>query len=111
MVSISRSKNPERTGIYHKQGVRYEVATCVNTGHIVWILGPFPCGTHDDRTIYRFGLKRLLLQGEKVWAGGGYRGDPTVLHRFLPDLPSECRREMARGRTRHETIKANQLSL
>ena len=89
---------------YHKSGVRYEVATCINTGHIVWIHGPFPCGSSDDITIYRLGLKRLLMRGEKVWADGGYRGDPTILHRLLPGLTRELKREMARGRARHETI-------
>jgi hypothetical protein len=74
---------------------------------IAWIHGPFPCGTHDDWTIfYRLVLKRLLLQGEKIWADGGGRGDPTVLHRFLLDLltVSEFKREIERGRASHETI-------
>jgi hypothetical protein len=44
------------------------------------------------------------MQGEKVWADGGYIGDPTILHRFLPGLPREFKREMARGRSRHETV-------
>lgn len=44
------------------------------------------------------------MQGEKVWAYGGYRGDPTILHRFLAVLTCEFKREMARGRTRHETV-------
>jgi hypothetical protein len=45
---------------YNKPGIRYEVATCINTGHIVWIHGPFPCGSHDDRTVFRLGLKNFL---------------------------------------------------
>ena len=44
------------------------------------------------------------MKGEKVWADGGYRGDPTIIHRFLPGLTCEFKREMARGRARHETI-------
>lgn len=76
---------------------------------IAWIHGPFPCGTHGDRTVFNrlvLTVKRLLLQGEKIWADGGCRGDPTVLHRFLLDLltVSEFKREIARDRASHETI-------
>jgi hypothetical protein len=90
---------------YRKPGVRYEVAACFNTGHIVLIYGPFPCGSRDD-IHYRLGLKRLFMRGEKVWTDGGYRGDPTILHRFLPGLTREFNGEMARGRTRYETINS-----
>jgi hypothetical protein len=89
---------------YRKPGVRYEVAACFNTGHILLIYGPFPCGSRDDIHLYHLGLKRLLMRGEKVWTDGGYRGGPTILHRFLPGLTREFKREMARGRARHETI-------
>jgi hypothetical protein len=51
---------------------------------------------HDDRTIYRLGLKRLLLQGEKVWAAGGDRGDSIM-------------KEIGRGRARHELSIADSL--
>ncbi|KAG7361130.1 hypothetical protein IV203_036230 [Nitzschia inconspicua] len=46
-------------------GVRYELATCINTGDIVWFHGPFPCGSHPDLKIFRLGLKKHLLQGER----------------------------------------------
>jgi hypothetical protein len=41
-------------------------------------------------------MKRLLLQGEKVWADGGYRGDPL-------------KKVMGRGRARHELSIADSL--
>jgi hypothetical protein len=44
------------------------------------------------------------MQGEKVWADGGHIGDQTILHRILPGLTREFKRETARGRARHETI-------
>jgi hypothetical protein len=90
---------------FHKAGIRYEVATCVNTGHIVWLYGPFPAGRHDTRTIYRLGLKQRLRRGELVWTDGGYRGDATILHRFLPGLSQVFLKEMARGQVRHDTTK------
>jgi hypothetical protein len=37
-----------------------------------FIVNLFPCVSHDDRTISRLGLKRLLLQGVKIWADGVY---------------------------------------
>jgi hypothetical protein len=74
---------------YRKAGIRYEVATSINTGHIVWIHGPFPAGSCKDKTIYRIGLKPHLLPGEKVWADDGYRGDLTVIDKFLPGLSND----------------------
>jgi hypothetical protein len=89
---------------FRKPAIRYEVATCINTGHIVWMHGPFPAGSCDDKTIYQIGLKQHLLPGEKVWADGGYRGDLTVIHKFLPSLTTDFRLEHRRGRARHETL-------
>jgi hypothetical protein len=58
-------------------GLRYEVATCIQTGDIVWINGPFPCGKYPDLTIFRLGLLHMLEDGEMVEADAGYRGEPT----------------------------------
>jgi hypothetical protein len=44
------------------------------------------------------------MNGENVWADGGYSGDPTIIHRLLPGLTCEFKIEMARCRARHETI-------
>jgi hypothetical protein len=84
-------------------GVRYEVATCINSGDIVWFHGPFPCGSFPDLQIFRLGLKSRLRIGEKVVADRGYRGDPKCTN---PDQArsDEHGREMARVRARHETI-------
>ena len=32
-------------------GLRYEVAICIKTGCIVWVIGPFPAGEWPDRKI------------------------------------------------------------
>jgi hypothetical protein len=37
---------------FNKAALKYEVATCINTGEFVWIHGPFP-GSRHDLTIYR----------------------------------------------------------
>jgi hypothetical protein len=84
-------------------GIRYELATCINTGDIVWIHGPFPCGSHPDLKIYRLGLKTKLLRGEKVVADRGYRGDRTVVTPFTA-VSDNHTREMEVARARHETV-------
>jgi hypothetical protein len=52
-------------------GVRYEVAVCIQTGHIVWIHGPFPAGSWNDLKIFQMKMKALLKPGERVEADGG----------------------------------------
>ena len=84
-------------------GIRYEVATCINTGRIVWIHGPFPAGKWADIQIYRLKLKSYLQQGEKVWADLGYRGDDTVIHRLSGGDP-RLLRELQLARARHGNI-------
>ena len=83
-------------------GVRWEVATCINTGWIVWIHGPFPCGTYSDLRIYRMALKTHLLPGERVVADGTYK-DPTVILKQQARNPEHAR-EMALARSRHEIV-------
>jgi hypothetical protein len=34
-------------------GQRYEVGLCIQTDWIVWVNGPFPCGSHSDIKIAR----------------------------------------------------------
>jgi hypothetical protein len=88
---------------FHKAALKYEVATCINTGEVVWIHGPFPGGRHD-LTIYRAGLKQQLRQGEMIWADGSYRGDATCVTKFQPGLSEEFLFEIKRARSRHETV-------
>ena len=61
---------------------RYEVATCIQTGDIVHINGPFKPGSFADLSIFCLKLKQLLLDaGEKAEANSGYCGEPeTVFH-------------------------------
>ncbi len=84
-------------------GVRYELATCINSGDICWFHGPFPAGSHPDITIFRVGLKRMLLPWEKIWADRGYRGDLKVTTPYTA-RNDEHTVEMGLARARHETI-------
>jgi hypothetical protein len=37
---------------FNGPGVRYKIASCINTGDIVWLNGPFPCGKFPDLNIF-----------------------------------------------------------
>ena len=86
-------------------GVRYELATCVNTGDIVWYNGPFPCGKFNDLRIYRLGLKPLLMRRERVWGDKGYRGEYSVVTPYTARNRLH-KKEMGRARARHETYNS-----
>ena len=56
-------------------GLRYEIATNIITGDIVWVYGPFPAGHWSDKLIFKLKLEKLLLQaGELAIVDKGYRG-------------------------------------
>ncbi len=85
-------------------GVRYEVACCIKTGHIVWINGPFPCGAFPDIKIFRLVLKDLLLPNEKVEADNGYRGEPFCIRTPTVYETLEDLRKKKVVRARQETV-------
>ena len=60
---------------FKKAGVRYEIALCIKTGHIVWINGPYPCGDYNDLTIFRLALIHELDENERVECDDGYLGE------------------------------------
>ena len=47
-----------------KSALRYEVATCIQTGRIVWVNGPFEAGMWPDISIFRCALKSMLAANE-----------------------------------------------
>ena len=40
--------------------LRYEAGICILMGHIVWIIGDYPCGPYTDLHICREGLSEML---------------------------------------------------
>jgi muconolactone delta-isomerase len=83
-------------------GVRYEIGVGLQNGDIVWVNGPFPCGSHSDRKIANNeGLLASLGPGEYFLADGGYRG-------AMADTPTGLnnadQRMKALARARHETV-------
>lgn len=77
---------------------------CIQTGHIVWVNGPFPCGAWPDIKIFRSALKYQLPAGEKVEADAGYRGENQCIrtpHNFFSRADIRAK---ATARARHETV-------
>lgn len=84
---------------FRSAGVRYEIAVSVFTGYIVWVHGPYPCGSHIDLKIFELKLKTMLGPGERVIADKGYkdsRCDSYPSDSYFPD------RLFATCRARHE---------
>ena len=89
---------------FKSAGLRYEVAVCIQTGDIVWINGPFPCGWWPDIKIFRSRLIHMLAPGEKVEADEGYRGEPTKVRRPGTYYSRVDKQAKKRARARHETV-------
>jgi hypothetical protein len=87
---------------FNGPGVRYEVATCIHTGDIVWFRGPFPCN-FSDREIFDSFLSKELLPGEGVEADSGYSGRSQI---FTPGVAKTHleRKQKSQVRGRHENV-------
>jgi len=89
---------------FHGPGVRYEVGLCIQTGHIVWIRGPFPCGRWPDIKIFKRELMQMLLPGEKAEADKGYRGYPHHIRTPGMAVSHADLRAKKNARGRHDTV-------
>ena len=83
-------------------GVRYEVATSISNGRIVWLNGPYPCGKFPDLVIFRLKLRSLLLPMEKVWGDLVYRDLKCITKQDAID--QQHLEEINRARARHEVV-------
>lgn len=83
-------------------GVRYEVGVCIQTGDIVWVNGPFRCGSWPDLLIFKTYLQHRLEPHEFVEADGTYRHPKCR----LPDayVSEADKRAKDDARHRHEGI-------
>lgn len=88
--------------------MKYEVAICILTGEIVWIMGPFPCGDWHDVNVFRFALKQMLDEGERVEADDGYVGEDPLTARVPGSMAHYHDDRMLLVRAfvhrRHETV-------
>ena len=95
--------NPEMfSHKFNGPGLKYEVAVCIRTGHIVWINGPFPASVADP-TIFRDGLSNEIGENEVVEADAVYSGP---LNAMTPrqGISREARKQKSVARGRHEVV-------
>ena len=91
---------------FNGSALRYEVATNIQTGDIVWTSGPWLPGVYNDVAAFRkSGLKEKLLKAkEKAEADDGYRGElKTIRHPNVMQSLEDYRAKSI-SRKRHETI-------
>ena len=91
---------------FRGSGLRYEVALCILTGHIVWINGPYEPGIWNDITIFRNSLISFLGPNERVEADDGYVGEAPQKVKCPCSFtnPEETLDMQKRVRARHETV-------
>ena len=93
---------------YKASGLRYECATSILNGDLVWISGPWEPGMYNDISIFRkSGIMSLLDEGERVEADDGYRGEAPDTVRCpcaWGTAVEEFEQQEAIARRRHETI-------
>ena len=77
------------------------MAVSIMIGCIVWIRGPFRCGSFSDLRILRTKLKSMLQENETVIADRGYK-DEKCKH-LLSDT-TYYRRLYSVNRARHEIV-------
>lgn len=111
-VPIEEPKPFSKKWFSHKfkgAGLRYEIAVSLQKGHIVWVHGPFPCGSYPDISIFRQSLKHYLGKNERVEADDGYHGDDPIYIKTPRGLSSlsegaKAKELRHRIRSRHETV-------
>ena len=87
---------------FHGPGVRYEVGICIQTGWIVWINGPFPCGAWADQNIALNDIVEELDPYEVFLADGvysackGWSETPNGLNNY-----DQRMKQVARARHEH----------
>ena len=86
-------------------GARWEVGLSIQSRHIVWIHGPFPCGHWPDLNISRHSMISCLDDDEKAEADDGYMGEPTktLIPKDNTYTPADAELRQ-RVRNRHEII-------
>ena len=87
-------------------GLRYEVALCILTGHIVWINGPYEPGKWNDIAIFRNSLISFLGPHERVEADDGYVGEAPQKVKCPCSFtnPEDTLQMQELVRSRHETV-------
>jgi DDE superfamily endonuclease len=92
---------------FNGPGVKYEIGVCIQTGWIVHVNGPYPCGEWNDLNVARddlcFKLAESQFEDEMACADGGY-SDAQEFFDTPTGHNNHDQRMKARARARHETI-------
>ena len=91
---------------FNGPGLRYEVGICIQTGHMVWVNGPFPCGSWSDGCILYECISSILEPWEFYIADKGYGGPYSITPSHNPQERKNdpFEKMMGKARARHETI-------
>lgn len=87
-------------------GVRYEIALSIHSSKIIWLNGPFKCGSNPDRNIFRANLIHNIPRGKKGVADRGYEGCELQLCLPTAKAPKRLQNFMSRVRCRQETFNS-----
>lgn len=82
--------------------VKYEVAVCIKTGHIVWTNGPHPASA-NDATLFGNTLADLLADDEGAEVDGVYKGHDKLKAPTVAKSRAE-RKQKSQARGRHENV-------
>lgn len=86
---------------FHGPGLRYEIGLANHSGNIVWVNGPFPCGSYPDIKIFKEKMVHHLQHKELIVGDNGYIHSKCI----TPGDVSEGKREIHKLlRARHETV-------
>jgi DDE superfamily endonuclease len=92
---------------FNGPGLKYEVGVCIQTGWIVHVNGPYPCGRWHDLTVARddlcYKLAASEFEDEMALADGGYQ-DGYEFFETPTGHNNADQRMKAQARARHETI-------
>lgn len=91
---------------FHGAGLRYEVGICIQTGWIVWVKGPYPCGAFPDRNIAQNGVNLELDPGEMYVADRGYRDNARGCAETPQGINDFDQYMKATARARHEVVNS-----
>ena len=82
--------------------LRYEVGVGILNGDIVWVHGPFPCGSYTDLNIFRLGMKDELDESECVLTDLGYGDERCKTKASMSNINMELFH--SRILARHENV-------
>lgn len=90
---------------FNGPALAYELALSLYESKLVWLKGPLPAGSNNDRKIFKSELRQKIPDGKKVVTDGGYRNrkDPVISAPNSHDAP-ELRTFKARARMRQENF-------